>query len=504
MTAYKNIFFIPILLINFLTTSIGYSADIKKQFYFIGAGGDPDGKTTIFDDDISSVGSFTNKSDWDTTISFNGGHAKTEEALKSKMSKAHNVGPFIEKNYNALMDEVIGKLKSGELKSGDQLMISIDSHGAKRSTGDQAEKTHRVSLSNSSAVELTNLTGASTVNLDKLETIIQLASDNHVKLAITDFSCFSGNLLNIKNDNVCLISASGPDQFSYGSSVVNLGFTKIYIANTFAGKFFNSLKKGKNLEELFISARAQSGDAPDFPMISTNEGSAVNDLIYKLLSPYLNYDNESSRFFDNQYERTGDKFKEQLCKIDLNHQELLNLLKQYENIKFVMDKMNSNEFKTLRIALENYRTYQKNYESTLRGKFEVEPEIQSIFVNKFPNDKKFWSRYNPLDFLTLDFDASIRSYQKRVENDKNNKMMVATWNSVILEIKRQKKIAEYVKDNLSDVAKLKLKAQNKAYAQSNVTKDLASKISLEAKKVYDTLYKSYKKPESNPCRDFVL
>lgn len=507
MTAYKKtILFSTFLILNWLTISVGNPAEQKKQFYFMGGGGEPIGETTIFDGEIKRVGSFLKNSDWDATVSFNGGHAKTQELLKSKMVKARDAGPFIEKNYNALMDEVIAKLESGELKSGDQLMIAIDTHGAIRSNGKDAEKTHRVALSNSEAKELTNLSGASTVNLDKLDKIVDLASKNNVKLAVADLSCYSGNLLNIKNDKVCMISASGPEQYSYGSGSLNLGFINFSPAITFSAKFFDSLKMGKNLEDLFLSARSNSGDTPDFPMINTNAGLAINDLIYKMITPYLNYNDQKASNFGAQYVRTGDKFEEQVCKIDNNHQQLLDLLKQYENLSGVTDEVNrnTNEFKGLRNALDNYRSYQKQYEDSLRGKFVAEKEIKNMFEQHFPNDKKAWSSYSPLDFLTIDVDSSIKRYEELAERDKNSKYIAGMWDSTVNQLKKQKEIAAYVKENLSDLAKGLLKAQVEAYGKSGVTKSLASKVSQEAKKVFNTLYKSIKQPASNPCRDFVL
>lgn len=501
---YKKNLFLKILLIHISVISVGHSAEIKKQFYFLGGGGEPLGKTTIFDDQVNRIGKFTNNSDWDTTVSFDGGHSETEAALKSKMSKARNAGPFVEKNYNILMDEIISKLKAGELKSGDQLMISILTHGAQRLPGYSTEKTHQVAMSHSTATELTNLTGANTIDLDKLETIIQLAADNNVKLAIMDLSCFSGNLLNIKNENVCLISASGPEQYSYSSAVLNLGFMKLPLKPTFGGKLIQSFKKGKNLEEIFLTARAASGDVPDFPMISTSEGLEVNDLIYNLMSPYLKYDDKQSKDFGNQYLLKSDKFEQRVCNIDLNHQQTLDILKLYENMNSITSEISGKEFENLRTSLEKYRIYQKQYESALRGKFEVEAEIRGILESKFPNDKNAWDFLNPLSLLTVNMEYSIKMFEEFSERDKGDKDIAKIWDTSLLQAKKQKEIATYVKNNLSDVSKLKVSALNKAYKNSDETKKLASKVSIEAKKIYSSLYKKFKKPGSNPCRDFVL
>lgn len=504
MTAYKTkTLFISLLTSALLTSSVGYSADNKKQFYFLGGGGEPEGDTTIFDAEIKRVGSFTNNSDWETTVSFNGGHSKTEEIIKTKMSKARDAGPFIESNYNALMDEVIAKLETGELKSGDQLMMAIDTHGAKRSSGKNAEKTHKVALSYGVAKELTNLTGASTVDLDKLDKIIELAAKNNVRLAVADLSCYSGNLLNLKNDKVCLISASGPEQYSYGGGVIDLGIFKFSVVVTFASKLFDTLKKGKNLEELFLNSR-EVGSTPDFPMINTPEGRAINDLMYKMITPYLEYNDQQVTNFGSRYGRTGDKFEEKVCKIEQNHQQLMDLLKQYDQLTAVADEMNNNEFKSLRKSLEEYRKYQIQYEASLRGKFEAESEVKDMLLKQFPNDKKAWEDYAPLDLLSIDYDPQIKRYQELADGAKNNKYIFEMWNSTVKNLVKQKEIATYVKENISDYAKAKLKAQEEAYGKSGVTSKLATNVSKEAKKVYTSLYKSMKSKTSNPCRDFIL
>lgn len=486
-----------------LIISVGHADEPKKHFYFIGGGGEPKGDTTIFDGEIKRVGSFINSSQWDTTVSFNGGHKKTEELIKDKMGKAKNAGPFVEKNYNALMDEMIQKLEKGELSSGDQLLISIDTHGARRSSGKDAEKTHRVALAHSTASELNNLSGARTVDLDKLEKIIALAAEKKVKLGILDFSCYSGNLLNLKNDKVCMISASGPEHYSYASVGVNLGFFTLSFPVTFASKFFDNLEKGKNLEEIFIESRT-TGSTPDFPMINTKEGLAVNEMLYRLITPYLNYNSNDTTNYASSYVRRGEKFEEQVCRIESNHNQLLELLKQYENVGAVTDEMGRNEFKSLAEALDEYRSYQRTYEQSLRGKFEVEKEIKEMFLKQFPNDKKAWESYAPLDFLSLDFDSSIKRYEELAERDKNKKYVAGMWDSTIQMLKKQKEITEYVKANVSENAKAKLKAQEEAFANSGVTRGLAGKVSTETKKVYELLYKRAKSAESNPCRDFVL
>ena len=463
----------------------------------MGGGGEPKGNSTIFDGDVNLMSGFLNKSkDWDTTVSFNGGHAKTEEIIKNKMPNAKNAGDFTEKSYNSMIDEMIQKIESGELKSGDQLMININTHGARRSK----EATHKIALSRTTATNLSTLQGASTVSLDRMEALAKLAGDKGVKLAIIDSSCFSGNLLNINNDKVCMISATGTDQYGYAGTVDAFFFTMKF---TFTGNFVGKFKKGVNLEDAFLRAR-ESSNTPDFPMISTPEGRAVNELIYKMISPYLTYNDNEVSDFGNLYPKSGGRFEERVCQYTQNHNQLQDLLKQYEALANVSDELNKNEFSTLRSALEDYRNYQLKYESTLRAKFEVEQEILNLIKEKFPAQEKELSRYNPLDLLNIDFDQQIKFYEELLQKavgDYSKKI----WSSSLTDLKAQQAVVSSIKANLSESSKAKLKAHEEAYGKSGATLGLANRVSTEAKKVYLTLYKQQmKKAQTNPCRDFVL
>ena len=301
MTTIKYFF---ILIFTYLITSIGYSADSipnhNKEFYFMGAGGDPAGDTTIFDKVIQTLGRFSSETtnDWKTTISLNGGHKSTEALISKRFTKADNTGAFTEKNLNDMIADIESKLQDGRLKSGDQLMLLIDTHGAMKTS---KEKTHSVALSEGAASELKGLSGAHIFSMDKLQKIIDLAAEKGVKLALMDFSCYSGNTLSLLGNNLnkaCLISASGPNQYSY---IEGLDPIRSFPSSSFSGKFVESLKAGKNLEELFLTARKGTSD-PDFPMISTVEGRETNDFIYNWISPFLNYNQSHTTDFSDSYD----------------------------------------------------------------------------------------------------------------------------------------------------------------------------------------------------------
>jgi hypothetical protein len=86
----------------------------------------------------------------------------------------------------------------------------------------------------------------------------------------------------------------------------------------------------------------------------------------------------------------------------------------------------------------------------------------------------------------------------------NSKVVAEMWNKNVIHLKKQKEIAEFTKSNLSTDSLRKLKEQEEAYQKSGVTYQLALKVSAQARKVYQTLYRNIKRPATNPCRDFVL
>ena len=491
----KNILGTTLILGMMIHPVVCYSA--SKEMYFLGGGGEPFGDTTIFDYNVKRVGNFAKKSDWKTSVSFNGGHKTTETIIKSDMGKSRDLGPFTRENYDKALAEMIAKIESGELKAGDQLLVNIDTHGAERTKDD---KTHKIAFSDSTANDLVTLAGAQTSNLDGLEKLAQVASEKGVKLAIIDLSCFSGNLLNIDSEKTCMISATGKNQFGYEGTNDFIFFDR---PTSFSGNFLKSMKKGKNLEEIFLKARAESPD-PDFPMISTNEGKAINDHIYNMISSYLNYDDDSSNLFSRDYELQPDIFSKQQCSGEQNFQKLSTLLKQYENMMAVSDKTQAQEFLKLRKALEKYRDYQVDLEQVLGKVFEVSAEVDKILKDNFSGDEELWKHYRGAVLVNANFEPALKFNELMVEHSSNSQK--ENWEKSLKNLKRLIEISKSVKGQLSEESNLKLKRISESMANSKVvTKKLAEDVAIETRQVYDRLYKMQKnKYKENPCRDFVL
>lgn len=494
------------LLIAFLL-SFGVMAEsqvVNKEFYVLGGGGEPEGKSTIFDQEITPMGKFLNSSDWKGTVSFNGGHADTENLIKTKMNKALDAGSFTQENYNKLIDEMISKIQSGKLKKGDQLMVSINSHGAMNNGG----KTHLVASSSSAATNMLSLSGSTVVNLDRLEEVAKLASEKGVKLALIDLSCFSGNLLNIKSDKVCMISSTGKDQFSYSkvpSKDFFLSFLFPSTPNTFTGKFNEQFKKGKNLEEIFLKAR-ENGMEADFPMISTNEGRIINDMIYDFIVPYLHFNGQASNTsIDNlrsSYLENAN-IQEYACKVEKNYNIFQDLLLEYEKIEKINDLSLGDEFLDLRYALAKYRDYQKGYADLLNQRVELELKIKKILKKDYSADKELWEHSEAMSFL--DFNMSeIIFLMEKLKKDEGEKYP-ETSTKVLKLLQKRQKISENIKAKIEDAYPKGVDHLVRFNSLDSHSVKLAEDVSIAARKVYNSLYKKMKDNKAaNPCRDFVL
>lgn len=491
----KHILGMTIVLGLIIHPSVSYSA--KKEMYFLGGGGEPEGDTTIFDYNLKRIGNFTENSDWKTSVSFNGGHKKTEAIIKSEMSKVRDLGSFTRDNYEKALAEMITKIESGELKAGDQLLVNIETHGAEKT---QDDKTHKVAFSDSTPSDYVTLAGAKTTNLDGLEKLAQIASEKGVKLAIVDMSCFSGNLLNIDSEKTCMISATGKNQFAYEGTQNYIFFEKPI---SFSGKFFTSMKKGKNLEELFLKAR-EEGSHSDFPMISTSEGRAINDHIYNMISSYLNYNDNNSNLFSQHYTFKPESFGKQVCMGEQTFQKLSSLLKQYEDMMAVSDKVQSQEFLKLRKALEKYRQYQMGFEQVVGKIFDVGSEVKKILKDNFSSDEDLWKSYDGIVLINADFEKFIELSKMMAANSLGAQK--EEWEKNLENTKKLLEISKFVKSHLSEDSNIKLKQATEAVTNSRVvTKQMADEVGSEVHKVYDNLYKMQKnKYKENPCRDFVL
>lgn len=479
--------------IGLLVAAISFNVSAQSSYMAIlGGGGEPKTSTTIFDNDVNSVTKFAvSNSQWKTTLSFNGGHSKTEQIIRDNMGGFNSTTQtFTAQSFENIIKNYETKILAGEIKQGDQLMLHINTHGATRS--DAVEKTHVVSTAEGTLENYDTL-GGKTVSLDRLKRLTELAEQRGIKLAIIDLSCHSGNTLNLANKNTCVISGTGPNHYGYGGG-----------GSTFTGKFNEKLSKGKSLEAVFLEARSDFYDM-SFPMISSPQGQDIQKRIYDGITPYLyNYDPKHDKltpFLEKEF-ATGE-----YCHAEEIHQKLIT---EVESLMSVSNKAGTKEaVDNFKKTANDYYTYLSNLRkdmkdagfSSLEEKQEFCGAIPKEFVKKLKETKECMT-YTNKQLLTLNFDNIITSFTSSAAKAQ-------------LPEDRAKYMAMVEFLEKAKIAKAKLIADNPNFAnvekfwesypdRQSKTNELGFKVARAQQKVYDLLYRNSPATGPNPCRDFIL
>ncbi len=315
----------------------------------LGGSGEPhrthDGRsieTTIFDAGLEKMGQFNRSHpDIKSEIRFNGGHARTEELARQGFGSS---APFSATGYYQMIESYKAKLRSGQIKSGEKILINLYSHGAVKDPG---EKTHKIAAGGV-MLDPETVSGTTTVTVDDLKSLADLAKAKGVKLGIIDLSCHSGNSLALADENTCVISATGPNHYS--------GAGRLSFGTLFSG----ALTPGKSLEDAYLSARAQFNDS-SFPMISSPAGREVQSKLYDNQTPFLFYYNPSGDKFSPYMEKISTAVGE--CSVDANltgmNSEIAKLLTAGANAEL------TSRLNAFKAALTEYHAYIRNVKSRM-------------------------------------------------------------------------------------------------------------------------------------------
>lgn len=465
-----------------------------------GGSGDPKGPSTIFDTNLEKLGKNLSNSKWNYQTAFNGGHSETEAILSKNYKKP--VAPareFTKKNYEEILANYKNKILSGEIKSGDQLMIVIDSHGAQK-VG--KEKTHLISANgskdkpaSSNGINYNTLSGSDLVSLDSLEEIVKLTNEKGIKLGIIDMSCHAGNTQALKKNapHTCVITASGPVHYSYAGS------------SSFSGQFWNALTPGKNLEEAFLEARLNAQDVA-FPMISTVAGNLVTDEVYDSITPYLYYKNKNSSAEKISSYIDKNSSDVMLCKREAQFQDLLSKIETLKNASRGMNKVDAEDLKK---ALTQYKETQDSMLKTLNEMGSSFLDQNESFTSPVRATKK--GKRPELNTLNLswrmivasDPDVTLATFKNLLKNAKSAEdkahyeSVIANWTQV--KAKRIEILNKYPKmDQLSTASK-------KLFEQMDDNWIEAYKLSQLEKKFYDSYYRQKQTGnKSDPCNQIVF
>lgn len=227
----------------------------RKIHIAIAGGGEARDKENQFDSSLPGIAGLAQKG-WETRLHYDFGHPSTKPlTAKLKLSSLTEMRPLAGDEVSATFLELKARLLSTEsrFKKGDQILISIDSHGSKGPDGN-----HYVSLAGDGVMNL----------VPYIKVLIPLAQKKGIKLGLVFDSCFSGNAIQeiertlATTSNVCLISSSAVDRISYGAMDSD---------STFAGM----IQSSKTLEEGFLAYRTKLtglNTVPHLPSISSTAG----------------------------------------------------------------------------------------------------------------------------------------------------------------------------------------------------------------------------------------
>lgn len=463
-----------------------------NHMVFMGGSGEPQGADTIFDSTAEMLGKNLQSSQWKYQVAFNGGHSKTESILATNFSRP--VAPtthFTEANYKKMIADYKAKIISGEISSGDQLVIVIDTHGAAKT---DSSLTHQVAVtsanknSKSGISDYNNLSGSETVSLDALQEIVKLTNDKGIKLGIIDMSCHSGNTQSLKKNapNTCIVTSTGPDHYGFAGS------------ETFNGKLWESFKPGVSLEQAFLEARANARDN-GYPMISTQAGNEITEEVYKAMTPFMYYKSAVSDKLTN-FVRTNSS-DQLICQREIQFSELIkkiDALQAAANGK--KDGYNGEELKKL---ITQYKVQQDSMIKTLNQMGGSLADTEETFVSKKSKGETHELKLSWKTIASSDPDGTIKYFNDQLRKTKNAnekadyQAVINSWNQV--KIKKAEILKKY-----PTMAKID-ETSKKLISQMEDNYNSVFYITMQEKKFYSELYRKKQNGKStDACAQIVF
>ena len=460
----------------------------ENHMLVIGGGGEPVRDFTIFDTGMEQLGKNLQKSNWNYEVSYNGGHSKTEAILRKEFpSPEKPTTDFTALKYEHLIKDYKNKILAGQIKSGDQLMIIVSSHGASKNPG---MKTHAISAKGGAATDLNNLQGSSLVSLDALAEIVKLTNERGINLGIVDLTCHSGHTMALKTNapNTCIVTASGPVHYGFAGP------------SAFIDKFLLNLTPGTNLEEAFLKGRLQSND-PSYPMISTQANDKIVKDVYDSITPYLYYYSPKSDKMTGYIVETA--HQDLICKRDNDFKKLMSQIDSLHAV--VNSKKNGFNADALRELLNDYKRSQDQILEASMAMGAEKLSTKETFVlaphTKLPSSTKL--EYTWKELLNLDVDKRIADYEKfkafsTSTTAKADNQAAINYLKTVKE-RKQRIINQYPKmKDFEENTRTLVKAMNN-------TREIADKIALQEKQFYEELYRRNQSNESNnPCKKIIF
>lgn len=471
----------PLIFILLLTFSSNtFSSD--KYISIFGAGAEDQKKTsTMFDSGVVALSPYVNRTKFkEVNLAFNGGHRDTEAKLKLFYPKQGNKN-FTNSNIDSAITSYISKIEKGIIKPGDQILISIDTHGAPQYG---SEKTHQIATVASNKSSHYDL-----YSMDGLKKLMEVAKAKNIKLGILDLGCFSGNTQNLNDGHACIISATSPDLFSYKSS------------SAFSTLFFKNFSTSENLEDAYLKARVDADSERSMPMISTNTGKDIYQKISKVLNQFVRSNADTKGRAENLQELIGSFDQVKYCDRNIQFNRMMSEILRLENfiknnegvIDWLFDSSLS-ELKELRELLLKYKNMQ---DDVIRDYLNLKKMLGNKVSISFESPKGVINRmaYSYLDILGNDF----RIHLVREKNmPKPNSKMISIYEALIAKKNELCSNNSPMCKGIEDMKKVSKKLKG--------TEVLAEEIAEKERILYDRMYRknSALSKKSNPCRDFKL
>lgn len=395
---------------------------------------------------------------------------KDGEKLKNESGKLDSIIPATVDSVDVQLNWILNEIKLGKIKKDDQIVIQLSTHGNPK---DLNELAHKISIPQS----LNNKNIISYSLSMKMDQVLEKLNEVGAKTAILDFSCYSGESLDLalNRPNVCVISSTNRYTPATSSSLIGGKDASTYFWQVEAKN-----PSSKDLESIFLTARMANNNISnesDIPEISSDENLRIRkmwDLIFitysaskiledrqKYVQPILNCSEVETSIPLPDY----DKFENLMIEILKSDNDIINLQEISGKIKKIT-KIIDDVYWYMAKDLGSVESIEENGNTTFKS-------INFGSCSAFFND-----------------DGSVKQLS-------NQSVVYALYKACTTE-ENLSFIAPKISENRKNLAKyIKL---------NNELKELGKKFAKIERNLYEKLYLDFKKDskKSNACRDFYL
>lgn len=212
-------------------------AQASNYLVYFGGGNSKNESDSFFDENLSNVLIYADKNKWNSDYYYRKNLPKNMDEADAK-----KINHFSEENFNRKILQLKADIKSGKIKPKDQLIIYLDTHGAKKNGQFVVSADDEI------------------FSPEQLRSLATLAEEKDVKLAILGMNCHSGSLLTMANDKTCVITAAPDEKVGFGDFSNGFSYYMNYKNNLesayLEGRFFTGNKKYIGIQQPYISSPA--------------------------------------------------------------------------------------------------------------------------------------------------------------------------------------------------------------------------------------------------------